>query len=166
MSTKILVVDDDPNICDLLRLYFENEGIETPPKIISYCISTGESKELTFEDIEPAYYNYRVIDDKYIVVINDSREFTFYDEDLKKLYSFTIPIDSKYPEYTASNDYSKIYYIKGRTLYECPTKTGIEKELKTDLKFAEAYPTGISPDGRYLKLYMYQRFNKIKFNKK
>ena len=28
MSTKILVVDDDPNICDLLRLYFENEGYE------------------------------------------------------------------------------------------------------------------------------------------
>ena len=26
MGTKILVVDDDVNICDLLRLYFENEG--------------------------------------------------------------------------------------------------------------------------------------------
>ena len=28
MGTKILVVDDDLNICDLLRLYFENEGYE------------------------------------------------------------------------------------------------------------------------------------------
>ena len=28
MSTKILVVDDDPNICEMLRLYFENEGYE------------------------------------------------------------------------------------------------------------------------------------------
>ena len=28
MATKILVVDYDPNICDLLRLYFENEGYE------------------------------------------------------------------------------------------------------------------------------------------
>lgn len=28
MSTKILVVDDDVNICDLLRIYFENEGYE------------------------------------------------------------------------------------------------------------------------------------------
>ncbi len=28
MATKILVVDDDPNICDLLRLYFENEGYD------------------------------------------------------------------------------------------------------------------------------------------
>ncbi len=27
-GTKILVVDDDVNICDLLRLYFENEGYE------------------------------------------------------------------------------------------------------------------------------------------
>ena len=26
LDTKILVVDDDPNICDLLKLYFENEG--------------------------------------------------------------------------------------------------------------------------------------------
>ena len=28
MATKILVVDDDLNICDLLRLYLENEGYE------------------------------------------------------------------------------------------------------------------------------------------
>ena len=28
MATKILVVDDDVNICDLLRLYFEKEGYE------------------------------------------------------------------------------------------------------------------------------------------
>ena len=28
MSTKILIVDDYPNICELLRLYFENEGYE------------------------------------------------------------------------------------------------------------------------------------------
>ena len=28
MGTKLLVVDDDANICDLLRLYFENEGYE------------------------------------------------------------------------------------------------------------------------------------------
>lgn len=28
MGTKILVVDDDVNICDVLRLYFENEGYE------------------------------------------------------------------------------------------------------------------------------------------
>ena len=26
MSTKILVIDDDSNICEMLRLYFENEG--------------------------------------------------------------------------------------------------------------------------------------------
>lgn len=28
MGTKILVIDDDVNICDLLRLYFENENYE------------------------------------------------------------------------------------------------------------------------------------------
>ena len=26
MDTKLLVIDDDPNICEMLRLYFENEG--------------------------------------------------------------------------------------------------------------------------------------------
>ena len=28
MGTKILVVDDEVSICDLLRLYLENEGYE------------------------------------------------------------------------------------------------------------------------------------------
>ena len=28
MSLKLLVIDDDPNICDLLKLYFESEGYE------------------------------------------------------------------------------------------------------------------------------------------
>ena len=28
MSTRILVVDDDTNICELLKIYFENEGYE------------------------------------------------------------------------------------------------------------------------------------------
>ena len=26
METKLLIVDDDPNICDMLKLYFKNEG--------------------------------------------------------------------------------------------------------------------------------------------
>ena len=29
MSTKILVVDDDKNICELLKLYLENDDIYT-----------------------------------------------------------------------------------------------------------------------------------------
>ena len=33
MDTKLLIVDDDPNICDMLKLYFENEGyqVKTAP---------------------------------------------------------------------------------------------------------------------------------------
>ena len=38
MDVKLLVVDDDVNICDMLKLYFENEG-----NIIS--IEPGETKE-------------------------------------------------------------------------------------------------------------------------
>ena len=26
METKLLIVDDDPNICDMMKLFFENEG--------------------------------------------------------------------------------------------------------------------------------------------
>ena len=28
VGTKILVVDDDPNICDILKTHFESEGCE------------------------------------------------------------------------------------------------------------------------------------------
>ena len=28
MDTKLLIVDDDPNICDMIKLYFENEGYQ------------------------------------------------------------------------------------------------------------------------------------------
>ena len=28
MDTKLLIVDDDPNICDMLKLYFKNEGFK------------------------------------------------------------------------------------------------------------------------------------------
>mgnify|MGYP000829610401 CR=1 FL=1 len=31
---KVLVVDDDPNICDVLRMYLENEGYSVIP--VSY----------------------------------------------------------------------------------------------------------------------------------
>ena len=28
LDTKLLVIDDDPNICELLKVYFENEGYD------------------------------------------------------------------------------------------------------------------------------------------
>lgn len=47
MSKKILVVDDDKNICELIRLYLEKEGFEV---IISY---DGESALINFETNSP-----------------------------------------------------------------------------------------------------------------
>ena len=49
MSTKILVVDDDSNICELLRLYFEDEGyevkdIEMPDGIVSVTVCKDSGK--------------------------------------------------------------------------------------------------------------------------
>ena len=47
MSTKILVIDDDSNICELLRLYFENEGYEVK------CALDGSEGVNYFKIYEP-----------------------------------------------------------------------------------------------------------------
>lgn len=47
MDKKILIVDDDKNICELLRLYLEKEGYETR---ISY---DGEAAYAVFEEWSP-----------------------------------------------------------------------------------------------------------------
>ena len=47
MSTKILVVDDDPNICEMLSLYFENEGYEVK------CAADGAEGVTFFKMYEP-----------------------------------------------------------------------------------------------------------------
>ena len=44
---KILIVDDDKNICDLLRIYLEKEGYST---IISY---NGEEAMVKFNALNP-----------------------------------------------------------------------------------------------------------------
>ena len=47
MATKILVIDDDLNICDLLRMYFENEGYEVK------TANDGEEGLNAFKTFEP-----------------------------------------------------------------------------------------------------------------
>ena len=47
MATKILVVDDDLNICDVLKLYLENEGYEV------VRANDGVSAVATFKSYEP-----------------------------------------------------------------------------------------------------------------
>lgn len=47
MATKILVVDDDINICDILRMYLEREGYEVK------MAHDGEEGVLTFKRFEP-----------------------------------------------------------------------------------------------------------------
>ena len=44
---KVLVVDDDPNICDVLRMYLENEGYSV---ILSY---DGEEALVKFNALKP-----------------------------------------------------------------------------------------------------------------
>lgn len=47
MDTKLLVVDDDPNICEVLKLYFENEGYEVK------CANNGIDGVNLFKVYEP-----------------------------------------------------------------------------------------------------------------
>ncbi len=47
LDTKILIVDDDQNICEMLRLYFENEGYQVK------TANDGEAGVNTFKAFEP-----------------------------------------------------------------------------------------------------------------
>ena len=47
MGTKILVIDDDVNICELLRLYLEKEGYTVS------IVNDGESAVKSFGEIQP-----------------------------------------------------------------------------------------------------------------
>ena len=40
MGTKLLVIDDDANICEMLKVYFENEGYRSRRRATA---STGSS---------------------------------------------------------------------------------------------------------------------------
>ena len=48
MDTKLLVVDDDPNICEILKLYFENEGYNVK------CANDGIEGINLFKIYEPS----------------------------------------------------------------------------------------------------------------
>ena len=47
METKLLVVDDDVNICEILRIYFENEGYKVK------CVNDGVEGVNAFKVFEP-----------------------------------------------------------------------------------------------------------------
>lgn len=138
-------------------LYFFNQGVTTAPQIIAYDISTGETVERVFEEIRSVDYKFKVIEDEFIVISKNRKELLFIDENLEDIYSFTIPIDTVYPEFTANSDYSKVYFIKNKNLIECDTKTGEEKSICKNSILADAYPIGITGDGRYLKIFAYTR---------
>ena len=50
MANKILVVDDDLNICELLKLYLENDGY------VVFTANDGQEAVEIFEKSEPGYY--------------------------------------------------------------------------------------------------------------
>ena len=46
-DTKLLIVDDDTNICDMLKMYFENEGYKVRTE------NDGASAVEVFKTYEP-----------------------------------------------------------------------------------------------------------------
>ena len=50
MGTKILVVDDDRNICELLKLYLENDGYTV------FVANDGQEAVEIFEKSAPDYF--------------------------------------------------------------------------------------------------------------
>ena len=138
-------------------VYFYNENSTSAPKIISYDIATGESKERVFEEIDPLSYNFEVVNDEFIVVSNEKKVLHYMDADLNTLYTFNVPLDSLYPYYAVNKDYSKIYYIKEDGLYVCETETGTETLICRESLFVDGYPLSVTPDGRFVSIYAYSR---------
>ena len=48
-SGKIMIVDDDRNICELLRLYIEKEGFETA------IANDGKAAVQMFDSVNPVH---------------------------------------------------------------------------------------------------------------
>ena len=65
MDTKLLVVDDDSNICEILRIYFENEGYQVK------CANDGVEGVSLFKIFEPD-----PIPEEELVVETNRRTFT------------------------------------------------------------------------------------------
>lgn len=138
-------------------VYFYNENSVSAPRIISYDIATGEKKEKVFEEIDPQEYDFEVINDECIAVTDENKMIHYLDADLNTLYTFNVPLDSLYPYYAVTKDYSKVYYIKEKSLYGCETATGTEALIYTDPILRDGYPLSVTPDGRFVSIYAYSR---------
>ena len=72
MDTKLLIVDDDPNICDMLKLYFENEQDKLPLTYkLKMLVRAAVEKTLDYEQYgNPCEVSITFTDNEGIRVLN------------------------------------------------------------------------------------------------
>ena len=136
-------------------LYFLNEDYSSEPQIISYDYTTDTTVRKTLEDVDANEYHFYVIPDRYIVINDGSKTLRYLDFDLNEIRAAEIPIKSTYPEFWADSTYENIYFVESDQLKKFNTETGETVTIAKNSQYRDAYPSGMTPDGKYLKVYIY-----------
>ena len=136
-------------------LYFLNEDYASEPEIISYDYTTDTTVHKTLEGVEANEYRFYVIPDKYIVINDGSKTLHYLDFDLKEIRSVEIPIKSAYPEFWADETYENLYFVEADELKKFNAASGETVTIAKNSLYKDSYPSGITPDGKYLKVYVY-----------
>ena len=141
MDTKLLVVDDDRNICDMLRLYFENEGYN-----VKTANDEGGSENNIKYDMEfldgvfthlalvdnPRYERANIVFNSKTVIENSEKEFrTGVD---KNGNTYVYPMDDKDNTVDFTNRFAKT-----------PTLTDVKKYVTKIVEEGSKFAT-LSPD--------------------
>lgn len=136
-------------------LYFLNEDYSSDPEIISYDYTTDTTVRKTLEGVDANEYHFYVIPDKYIVINDGSKTLRYLDFDLNEIMLAEIPIKSTYPEFWADSTYENLYFVESDELKKFNAASGETVTIAKNSQYKDAYPSGMTPDGKYLKVYIY-----------
>ena len=95
-----------------------------------------------------------MIPNKYIVINDGSKTLHYLDFDLKEIMSVEIPIKSAYPEFWADETYENLYFVEADELKKFNAASGETVTIAKNSLYKDSYPSGITPDGKYLKVYV------------
>ena len=136
-------------------LYFLNEEYSSEPEIISYDYTTDTTVHKTMEGIDANEYRFYVIPDRYIVINDGNKTLRYLDFDLNEIRLAEIPIKSAYPEFWADETYENLYYVESDQLKKFNAASGEIVTIAKNPLYKDSYPSGMTPDGKYLKVYIY-----------
>ena len=136
-------------------LYFLNEEYSSEPEIISYDYTTDTTVHKTMEGIDANEYRFYVIPDKYIVINDGNKTLRYLDFDLNEIRLAEIPIKSAYPEFWADETYENLYFVESDQLKKFNAASGEIVTIAKNPLYKDSYPSGMTPDGKYLKVYIY-----------